>query len=483
MVQKSLKKNALLNVIKQLCQVLFPLISIPYITRVLQPEYYGKFNYGSSIVSYFMLLAALGISAYSVREGVAYRDNKKEFEEFASELFSINVISTVVSYIILAGLLMLPSMEPYRKLIAIQSIVIILTTVGTDWINVIYEDFVYITIRYITFQAIAIVLMFLLVHKPEDYIIYALIVVGATAGANVLNAFHVRKYADIRFTFRIDWKRHMPPIMIFFANIMAITVYVNSDITMLGIMRGDREVGIYTLASKIYTVVKQIINAIIVVAVPRLSMLIKNNNKVQFDSLAIRIQKLLILLLLPSIVGVAFLSTDIIKLAGGGLYTSGATTLSLLSVAMGFSLLATFYTSCIMVPLQLEKHVLKATFISALVNVALNLVFIPWLGAEGAATTTILSEAIVFCMGCYYSLRCRRIIIEAEFICKALLGSGIVAATCFMMNQVQIGYVIRLLLTVITSAILYYLSELIMRNQFVIDETKKLVTSIKEKVR
>ena len=193
MTRKSLKINAILNLIKQLCQVLFPLISIPYITRVLQPDNYGKFNYGNSIVSYFILLAGLGISTYSVREGIAYREDPKKFGRFASEIFSINIFSTCISYLVLALVLLLPSMETYRKLIMIQSIVIVLTTVGTDWVNTIYEDYLYITIRYIIFQIISILLMFACVHKPDDFLNYAAIVVGSSAGANILNFFHVRK--------------------------------------------------------------------------------------------------------------------------------------------------------------------------------------------------------------------------------------------------------------------------------------------------
>lgn len=479
MHQKSLKLNAVLNIVKQLCQVLFPLISIPYITRVLQPENYGKYNYGNSIVSYFVLIAALGITTYSMREGVAYRNDSDQFSQFASEIFSINVISTLFSYGLLSLVLLIPAMEPYRRLIAIQSIVILLTTLGTDWINTIYEDFLYITIRYIVFQIISICLMFLFVRKPDDYLIYAAIVVGSSAGANLLNFFHVRKYARVRFTCHIDWNRHLPPIFVFFANILAISIYVNSDITMLGLMKGDVEVGIYTLASKIYSIIKQILNAVIIVTVPRLSLLIKQDNRLQFDRLALRVQKMLIMMVFPATVGVAFLSSEIMELIGGTDYMEGSTTLALLSGAIAFSLLATFYTSCIMIPLKLERYVLITTILAAAVNISLNIVFIPYLGTNGAAITTLISEALVCFIGGYYTLKSGKTKIEFSFIMKVLVGSLFIVIICTFMKFFELNVFYRTFFTVWFSVAVYFLVEMLIRNQFLIDESKSLLMNLK----
>ena len=473
--QKSLKINASLNIIKQLCQVLFPLISIPYVTRVLGPERYGKFNYGNSIVSYFVLIAALGINSYAVREGVVFRDNKEKIEKFVSEIFSINILSTVVSYSLLVVLLFFPFTEPYRRVIAIQSLIIILTTIGTDWINTIYEDFAYITIRYIIFQCVSLACMFVFVHKPDDYLIYAMVVVGAQAGANILNIFHVRKYVRIKPTRNIDWQKHMKPILIFFANIVAITIYVNSDITMLGIFRTDRDVGLYTLASRIYTIVKQVLNAIVVVTLPRLSLLIKNNNRDNFNALLDKIQKALLLLIFPATVGMMFLSEDIINIISGAEYVGGYSALIVLSIAIIFSLLATFYTSCVMIPLKLERYVLTATIVSALSNIILNLFFIPMLGFNGAAVTTLISEIIVFGIGFFVSNRCGIRKLEMRYCLKIFVGSLVVAGICFVVSRTFDSSFSRILLSIVVSVPVYFLVEIFLKNDFVIDEMRRII--------
>lgn len=479
-MKKSLKINAILNIIKQLCTVIFPLISIPYIIRVLGPANYGIYSFGNSVVSYFSLLAALGINSYAIRDGVAYRNRKEDINSFSTEIFSLNLISTIVTYILLGITLMIPFLSPYKKIIVIQSFVILLTTLGTDWINTIYEDFAYITLRYIIFQIMSIVCMFLLVKKTEDYIIYALIVVGAQAGANILNFFHVRKYVKIRFTLKIDWKRHIKPILIFFANNVAITIYVNSDITMLGLLRTDTEVGVYSFASKIYSIVKQLLNALMIVTLPRLSLLAKKDDMSGFCQLTVRLKNALITLVLPMTVWMIVLSNEIVTVIGGEKYLSGNVALSILSLSIIFSMMATFYSSCIMTPMGLEKYILIATVISALVNICLNFFFIPQIGVNGAAITTLISEIIVFVICFCVCKKSDDDKIEISAIIKVILGCSIVVLICCLIIQTSMSRILKIIVSFGISAPIYFFAEIAVRNGFVINEISNLVKSIRK---
>lgn len=140
-MKKTVVSNGILNGIKQSSQVLFSLITIPYITRVLGVERYGTINYSNSVVSYFVLLAALGINTYAVREGSIRRRNKFKISEFASEMFSINIISTLIAYLLLFITISINRFAPYREIMLIQSLVIIFNTVGMDWVNVVLNLF------------------------------------------------------------------------------------------------------------------------------------------------------------------------------------------------------------------------------------------------------------------------------------------------------------------------------------------------------
>lgn len=184
MKEKSIKINAVLNVIKTISSIIFPLITFPYISRVLMPDNVGKVNFGSSFVSYFSLIASLGITTYAIRECSAKRKNKEKLSRTASQIFSINVITTIIAYVSMAIILLLfRNLDSYRTLIIIQSTAILFATLGCDWLNSAMEDFAFITVRTIAFQIISLVLMFAFVRKPSDYITYAAITVPSSIRA------------------------------------------------------------------------------------------------------------------------------------------------------------------------------------------------------------------------------------------------------------------------------------------------------------
>lgn len=238
MKERSLGLNGLLNGIRSVLNLLFPLITFPYVARVLSVDGLGKYNFANTYVGYFVLLAGLGISTYAVREGTKYRNNRLKISGFLSEIFSINLISTIIAYIMLIiSLLIFKSLYPYAICILIFSTQIAFTTIGTEWIFIIYEDYSYITIRSILVKVLSIILLFIFVKNTNDYLIYAGITVLANAGSNIFNFFYVKKFCDIKLTLDINWKYHIKPILIIFATTIAVNIYLSSDTTILGLMK------------------------------------------------------------------------------------------------------------------------------------------------------------------------------------------------------------------------------------------------------
>ena len=210
----SVKMNAVLNVIKTISSIVFPLITFPYISRVLTVESIGAYNFGVSIVNYFILLAGLGISTYAIREGTQYRDDNKKMEKFSSEIFTINMISTIVAYILLVCcVLFVPKIHSYAVIIIVLGIEILFTTLGVNWLCNIYEDFLYITLRTIAFQTISLLALFIFVKETQDLLKYIIIVVFASSGANLLNFFYIRK-RYVKFGLVSSITKHIKPIMI-----------------------------------------------------------------------------------------------------------------------------------------------------------------------------------------------------------------------------------------------------------------------------
>lgn len=171
---KSLKVNTVLNIIKTCSSIIFPLVTYPYVSRVLMPENIGKVNFASTYVGYFSLIATLGINTYAIRECAKNQKDRTKLNAVASQIYSMNVCTTVVAYVLLAlSLVFFRSINGYRQLIIIQSTIILFTMLGADWINTAMEDFAYITIRTVAFQFISLILTLLFVKKPEDCLIYA----------------------------------------------------------------------------------------------------------------------------------------------------------------------------------------------------------------------------------------------------------------------------------------------------------------------
>ena len=395
MKTKSITKNAILNVIRVFVTIVFPLITFPYATRVLGTENIGKVQFSSSIIIFFLLIAALGINSYAVREGASLRNDRKKISDFASDVFSINIIFTFTSYILLFLLLLLPTkINTYFLLIIIQSIQLVFTTIGVDWVYVIYEDYLYITIRTIIVQIISLVLLFIFVHKPDDYYIYTLIIVLSASGVNVLNFFHSKKYVDLRIKKDNNFKKNIKPMLVLFSNDLAQQVYINSDSLMLGFMTSDYNVGIYSVSVKIYTIIKKLLNAIIAVTIPRMAYY-NSHDKNKFSQLCSNIFNFSILVLLPVIVLLFLLSDNIVLLLFGTQYLDSINLVKILSIGLLFAVFANLFCNGILIIKKEEKHVLRATLLAATANVLLNIVFIDKLHEIGAAITTVIAEFIV----------------------------------------------------------------------------------------
>ncbi len=400
--KRSLRRNAILNGIKQSVSILFPLITFPYAARVLGAVEYGRYSFAVSVVNYFSLFAAFGISKLAIREGARIRDDKNKIATFSSNIFTFNLLSTIITYIAMAIMIVFSSkMQGYTVLIIVQSIGIILTTIGVDWINTIFEDFEYITLRHIFVHIIRALLLFAFVKSESDVVIYCAVMVFSSYGGNIINLLYVRKYVKPKISFRFNIRLVAIPACIFFVNSIATTIYVNSDITMLGFYLNDHDVGIYSFSSKLYNVIKYLLDALIIVLVPRLGYLLENNHT-KYSYYVDRIFKLVLTLTIPIAFFLAFMSDSIIQLVGGYDYSEGVKPLILLSGSVIFALLSSIYCNCLLIINKLEKYTLISTSISAVVNVGLNFLLIPLMGINGAAITTFAAEILNFLIQRYF---------------------------------------------------------------------------------
>lgn len=428
----SLKVNGSLNLIKQFCAVGFPIITFPYVSRVLGGEGFGQYSFANSIINYFLLIAALGINTYAVREGAKIRDTSDKIGSFCNEVFSINIMSMIIAYTLLfLVVLFCNKLHPYLILILIQCISIFLVTIGTDWVNIIYEDYAYITIRYIIIQILGLLAIFAFVNSPNDVLTYTLIMTLIYSGGNILNYFYIKRYVKIKFTWKMNLKKHLPAMLAFFSSAVSVLIYVNSDITILGLYYSDETVGIYSISSKIQGILKQLFNAIVVVSIPKLAN-IQQKSIDEYNRMLQKILDTVLLVVLPGICGMFMLSKKIVWIVAGDEYITGATSLSILSIASLFAIGGSFLNNCILTIKNGEREILIGTSCAALINIALNFALIPTFGINAAAFTTLIAE-MVACV--YYILRKKKYSLYKLKVTRstiaAITESIVVIGVCF----------------------------------------------------
>lgn len=484
---KSIKKNAIFSLINTGSSLILPLISFQYASRVLLAENIGKVNYSNSIVTYFTLFAGLGISTYAVREGARIRDDRFALQNLASELFSINMVSTLISYVALIFLVFLnTALHPYKYLLLTQGSVMFFNTLGVNWINTIYEDYAYITVRNVLMQIISFILMILIVHKPGDYYIYALILVASSVGANIMNFFYTRSnYCRCHLILKKDLLKHLKPICLIFAMSLSVSIYVNADTTMIGIFEGDRSVGVYTASAKIYSMIKTILTAVLTVTIPRFSYYLGEKKKNEYLSLAKNVSNFLIVFSIPVTVGLILLSKDILWIYAGTDFLSGSMALRLLAIAIVISVFANMVTNAILIPLKKELLVWIATIVSAVTNIVLNLFFIPNYGMNGAAITTIISELLTLLIEILYLYQkkyLKRQYLSALFpsFVKCFVSSMGIIGVCIVARNIE-RFGIRIIIQVSVSAIIYFLMLLLLKESAVVTYYSKTIQRIKRR--
>lgn len=481
---KSLKVNAFLNSIRNFLNIVFPLITFPYISRVLSVKGIGKYTFSNSIISYFLLISSLGISTYAVREGAKYRDNSYKISQFANEMLTINVFSALVSYVLLfICLLIFDKLHSYLACILIYSIEIPFSVISVDWLFTIYEDFTYITVRSLIFQILSIVLLFIFVRHSNDYLNYSAITVFSAVGSNFLNFCKAERDHHLRLNLHFNWKKHMKPILVLFAVNVASLIYVNSDITILGFMKNNYVVGIYSTSSRIYTIVKTVLSAMLVVTIPRLAMLYGKHRLLEYKKLLKKLANFLVIITLPAIVGLIALSKQVILIIAGKHFLASIASLRILTLAFIFSVFAWMLTDCVLVPSKKEKYVLRSTVISAILNIVFNLIFIPFLSDKAAAISTVLAELAVFLINYHYS----KDIVKDIFLSKdllrtlatAIIGCVAIVIVCLIVNNLCHSLIIMTVLSVSISVLVYGLVLIAFRNPYALALYNEIVKKLK----
>lgn len=480
--KSKINKNVIFSILKNVFGIIFPLITFPYVSRVLQPENIGKIDFSSSIISYLALFASLGIPTYAIRECSKVRNDRDKLSKVSSEIYSINLMATFFSYVVfLIFLLVNSSLMNYKALIILQSITVILSTLGTEWLNTAMENFRYITLCTIITQILSVVFMLTFVRTKEDYIKYAIIIVLSSGGANVFNIFYRKKYCDVRFTLNMNLKKHIIPIVVMFGFLISSIICTNSDITIIGFIQGDREVGLYSTAVKIYNLANTVVASITWVVLPKLSIGFSRKDYEEVNGLLKYALNFIVILGMPTVAGIEALAPHLISFIAGDSYVSASLSLRFLGIALLLSFFGGWLGNLNMLPAGRELVFLISTALSAIVNIALNLIFIPKWGFNAAAVTTAISQMIGIFVLFPFLDKNVHITGVLKILRAPLIGTIGVVMICTIVQKFVLKSWLISVISIMISIIVYIAILLIMKDAFFIDYIEPICRVLRRK--
>lgn len=351
--------------------------------------------FATSVINYFVMLSQLGIPTYGIRACAKCRDNKDELTKTVQELLVINTVAVVASYILLiAVIVVVPKFREEPELMIINSLTLVLNMVGMEWLYQAVEQYQYITIRNIAFKIISIVLMFVFVHDPGDYILYGALTVVSAGGSNVLNLLNCRKILNSKTYFgKYNFQKHLKPIFVFFALSVAVSIYTSMDTAMLGFMSDDKEVAYYALATKVKMILATTISALGPVLLPRMTYCLNHKQYSKFKEYIEKSLHFVLLAAVPVVIYFAVMSSEVTNILGGEEYKPAVLCMQVITLAVLPLGIGNVACSQVLTPLGKEVLTMYSTICGAVINFIANAILIPKLGAVGAAGATVLAES------------------------------------------------------------------------------------------
>lgn len=389
-----MKKNFIYNIVYQVLVLFLPLVTIPYVSRILGANGIGIYSYTYSIAYYFMIIAMLGLNNYGNRTIAKIRDNK---EKLSKEFWSIYFLQVIISVLmVILYLLYVLIFESQYKIIAIIQIMYVISSVfDINWFFFGMEKFKLTITRNIVIKLISLVLIFVLIKTPEDLWKYVAILAASTMFSNVILFSFIRKYVKfVKFSLK-DIKKHLKPSIILFLPVIAVSIYKIMDKIMLGLLSNVTEVGYYENAEKMTQVPLSIITALGTVMLPRVSNMLSNKKEDEVKKILEKTMPLIMFLTFPMVLGIIAISNDFAIVFFGEEFKKSGYLIQLLSITVVFLAWGNVIRTQYLIPKEKDREYIISAFLGAIVNFITNLIFIPKFASLGACIGTIMAEFVV----------------------------------------------------------------------------------------
>lgn len=437
----SVKKNFIYNFLYQILIMILPLITTPYISRVIGPDGVGIQSYTYSIVSYFVLFAMLGINNHGNRSIAASRKDKEELNKTFTSIYLVQSIMSII--MILLYLLYIIFIVKENKLIfIIQSIYIISALLDINWVFFGIEQFKLTVIRNTIIKLISVLSIFIFVKDSDDLYLYSLILALGILISQVVLWSYLNRYISFIKVRKNDILTQIKPIVVLFIPAIAISIYKVMDKIMLGSISNMTQVGFFENSEKIINIPLSVITALGTVMLPRMSSLYADGDEKEANKYIGLSLEFVMFVSFGAMFGIIGISPILIPIFLGNKFIECVKIVSIISVTIIFLAWANVIRTQYLIPKKKDRIYIVSTIIGAIINFIINSLLIGRYGAIGAAIGTIFAEASV-CI-------CQTMMIKNELD----VGSYIKRSLFYVLPGIAMCIIVRILGYILGESIL-----------------------------
>ncbi|MBA2330771.1 MAG: flippase [Flavisolibacter sp.] len=411
---RNLKSNVSYYLIASLLQIVAPIITFPYIARVIGPEGLGKINFIDYTAQIILLFTAFGIPIYGVKEIAKNRTNKSQLKTLVSELLLIHLFFSIIGLLIFIGITSLnDELFKEKNLIILSSLNILISSFALEWFIQGFEEFRFVAKRSFFIKILSVAFIFLLVKAPEDYIIYYAILIISNIALIAADLIFTLKKSPI-LTLDVKPIKHLKHLFLYFLTSAAISLYTYFDSVILGIVSGSLAVGFYTTGLKIIRLSQHFIDSVGNVLFPRISFLHASKNYIEINRIINVSVQYVFTISIPICFLFYLLAPEIVKLLAGEQFIPTVSVLRILSVLPLLIGLSNIFGIQILLPFNKEYKMLMVVTIGSFLSILLNLWLCYYYKELGAAIACIVTELIITLLMLYWAKK--EVIFKADVI-------------------------------------------------------------------
>ena len=474
---QSVKVNYILNLINTGTQMLFPLITFPYVCRVIEADGIGQINFFQSIISYISLFTCLGIPMYAIREIARDRSDVVQMNRTAMEILLLHSMLTLVGYAIVAILcLTVPQIQVNIPLFLILSLTIFFTAIGCEWFYQGIEDFKYITIRGLIIKTVSVVLLFIFVKSKTDLLYYGCYTVFGVLGGNIFNFFRLRKYIhreNIIFS-ELHIKRHVKPVLKVFSFSVVTSIYLQLNTVLLGFLKNALAVGYFAAATKVMQMLLTMSACLGSVMMPRASHLIAENKEDEFNRLIQKSYDFTLAIALPMTIGLIFCAPSLITALCGVKFEHSILPSQIIAPIILMVAISNVFGIQVLFPKGKINIVTLCCGIGAVADLILNLCLIPFFSYIGTSIAYLGAEVATTVSMYFIGRKYIPIIYFKKSHLTYALGCIVMAFALYGLNLLQLPTLTILLLQGCCGVLAYFIILCICKDEMLVQILSKI---------